>query len=86
MSGSGGDAPSDATRGGAQACPVANIGRSGRRRRMALGAVAALVAALLFLGLDADLASGALGRWWRIGVLPVVLFSALCVFQAQEET
>jgi hypothetical protein len=71
--------------GGAQVC-VANIGRSGVRRRMTMGAIAALVAAGVFVGFDADFAGGDFGRWWRLGLLPAVLFSALCVFQAQEGT
>lgn len=76
------------------ACPIAamrgNITDKGRTRRMVAGVVVALLVAGLLLGLDAQFAGGsggaALGRWWRLGLVPLVFFSALCVFQAQERT
>ena len=58
----------------------------GRTRRMVAGVVVALLAAGLFVGVDAHITDGSLGRWWRIGLVPLIFFSALCVFQAQERT
>jgi hypothetical protein len=53
---------------------------------MIAGAVVAVIASGLLLGFDGSLAGGPLARWWRLGLVPLVFFSALCVFQAQEET
>jgi hypothetical protein len=72
--------------GGGAACPVANIGRKGSMRRMAMGAVVAFVAAGALLAFDGSAVEGPLGRWWRLALVPLLFFSALCVFQAQEET
>jgi len=63
-----------------------NITGRGRTRRMIAGAVVAVLASGLLLGFDASFADGPLARWWRLGLVPLVFFSALCVFQAQEET
>ncbi|MCE9635267.1 MAG: hypothetical protein K8T90_06115 [Planctomycetes bacterium] len=76
--------------GDGAACSIAarrgNITDKGRTRRMVAGVVVALLAAGLFVGVDAHITDGSLGRWWRIGLVPLIFFSALCVFQAQERT
>ena len=61
---------------------VANITRVGRTKRMVMGALAAVAVAGLLLWLDPLVA----GRWWRLALVPLIAFSALCVFQAQEQT
>lgn len=66
----------------APACPIANISRKGRIRRAAVGVVVGLVAVAAFVAFDDDLG----GRWWRLGLVPFIGFSALCLFQAQEST
>jgi peptidoglycan/LPS O-acetylase OafA/YrhL len=66
----------------APACPIANITRKGRTRRALAGAAAGLVAVVAFAILDDDFGS----RWWRLGLVPLLGFAALCLFQAQEST
>jgi hypothetical protein len=66
----------------APACPIANITRKGRARRAAAGVVAGLVGVAAFLAFDDAFDT----RWWRVGLVPLVGFAALCLFQAQEST
>lgn len=67
---------------GGAACPIANITGRGRRRRAVTGAVALVAAAGAAVAFDDRFEA----RWWRAGLLPVVFFAYLCLFQAQEET
>ena len=66
----------------AATCPIANISRRGRVRRAAVGVVVGLVGVAAFVAFDDDFGS----RWWRLGLVPLIAFSALCLFQAQEST
>ena len=67
---------------GGAAGPVPNITRRGRARRAAAGVCAGALAAGLFVALDGRFDD----RWWRLALVPLIAFAALCLFQAQEST
>jgi hypothetical protein len=59
-----------------------NIAGSGRRRRALTGAACLVAAVAAFVVLDDRIG----GRWWRLGLVPVLAFAFLCLFQAQAST
>ncbi|MCG3135125.1 MAG: hypothetical protein HMLKMBBP_02628 [Planctomycetes bacterium] len=63
-------------------CPVGNIAASGRRRRLAAGIAALVLAAVVVAAVEWTLDS----RWGRAAAVPLLFFGWLCVFQAQGGT
>lgn len=61
---------------------VCNIAGRGRVRRAVLGVVALAGAAAAMFVLDRQFET----HWWRLGLVPVLGFAFLCLFQAQEST
>lgn len=67
---------------GDDVCLLSNITRKGRVRRAVAGVVAGAAAFGALLAFDASFD----GRAWRLVLVPVIGFAALCLFQAQERT